>query len=685
MFLRLLIVLVFLVSLSGVSAQEVATVPALVETAASPGDGTTSPAIWLHPTDLSMSVVIGADDNRGVGLYDLEGRELQFIDDAPVGYVDLRYNFALDDERITIVAGSAKDEPRVVLWRMDAVLRQLMPLGVIETAFATNGLCMYRSGRTDALYVFVNSEEGDVAQYRLSAQGSEIEVRLARSFNVGSEIEGCVADDENGALYIGEEEVALWRYGAEPEAGTQRRIVDLVGGGSISEQIEGLALVYGADGGGYLLASNEQSNSFVVYERAGENAFVGEFSISGGDLGDAVTEPNDLDVVTIPLNELFPQGLLVTADETNSNPNGRNNFKFASWGSIAQLLGLSVDAAYDPRAVDVTVVARDVPSVSAQVETAPVRSGTDAADDPAIWVHPDDPMQSVIIGTDKTTQGGLAVYNLDGSVHQFVPIGRVNNVDLRDGFMLGGEAVVVVAATNRTDNSLVLYRLDAELRELTQLAEPVVSDMREVYGICMYHNANTDAFYVFVNSANTGETEQYLLEDVDGVVSASLVREFIVGSQTEGCVADDENATLYIGEENGGIWMYGAEPTSGDERILIDSTGADGNLVADVEGLAIYDTAEGGYLIASSQGSSEFVLYARGGDHAYVGRFIIIENEQIDAVSGSDGLDVTSVALGEAFPEGVLVVQDDLNLNPAGNQNFKLVSWQIIAEALSLP
>ncbi len=40
----------------------------------------------------------------------------------------------------------------------------------------------------------------------------------------------------------------------------------------------------------------------------------------------------------------------------------------------------------------------------------------DAADDPAIWVDPDTPADSLVIGNDKP--GALEVYNLDGSRRQ---------------------------------------------------------------------------------------------------------------------------------------------------------------------------------------------------------------------------------------------------------------------------
>src|SRR5919108_3007558 len=96
-----------------------------------------------------------------------------------------------------------------------------------------------------------------------------------------------------------------------------------------------------------------------------------------------------------------------------------------------------------------------VEEVAATVETAPVRSGGDAADDPAIWVHPADPALSTIIGTDN--HAGLAVYDLAGRELQFLPDGDLNNVDLRPGFLLGGQAVALVTAGNRSNNSLAVY------------------------------------------------------------------------------------------------------------------------------------------------------------------------------------------------------------------------------------
>ena len=159
-----------------------------------------------------------------------------------------------------------------------------------------------------------------------------------------------------------------------------------------------------------------------------------------------------------------------------------------------------------------------------------------------------------------------------------------------------------------------------------------------------------------------------------------------VGSQAEGCVADDELGWLYVGEEDTGIWKYSAEPGAGNTRTAVDTTEG-GNLTADVEGMSLWLGPEGkGFLIVSNQGEDNYAVYRREGENAYVGKFHVVANEDlgIDGASETDGLDVTSAALGGAFGQGLLVVQDGRNLTPNERQNFKLVPWSQIAAALGL-
>jgi 3-phytase len=312
--------------------------------------------------------------------------------------------------------------------------------------------------------------------------------------------------------------------------------------------------------------------------------------------------------------------------------------------------------------------------VRARFETRPLPHAGDAADDVAIWVHPRRRARSTIIGTDK--KGGIAVYDLRGRQIQYRRDGRINNVDLRRGFWLGGRRVTLVTATNRSDDSIEIYRVAPRTRRLVDVRARAVDAGPNVYGLCMYRSPLTRRYYVFVTT-ESGRVDQWRLVRVGRMVDTRRVRRFEVGSQTEGCVADDPLRRLYLGEENEGIWRYRAEPRAGAGRRLVDKTGGGGHLSADVEGLAIARGGRG-YLVASSQGNNTFVLYRRR-SNAYVRRFRIAAGNGIDEVSDTDGIDVATVRLGRAFPRGVFVAQD--GSNRPRHQNFKLVAWRAVVRS----
>jgi 3-phytase len=315
---------------------------------------------------------------------------------------------------------------------------------------------------------------------------------------------------------------------------------------------------------------------------------------------------------------------------------------------------------------------------TATAETDPVPGTGDAADDPCVWIHPTTPALSTIVACDKSGNS-LLVYDLDGNEIQRVSSGKMNNVDLRYNFQIGGSARALVVATNRTDDTLEAYTVNPS----TRLLEPAGSIAAgiTVYGLCMYRSPATNDTYVFVNS-QSGDVEQWKIVDGGaGTVTGTRVRTLDLGRIVEGCVADDELARFYIADEARGIWRYGAEPGDGATAVLVDATGADGHLAADVEGLAIYYGSGGtGYLIASSQGEDAYAVYGRQGDNAYVGTFRIVDGA-IDGTSDTDGIDVTNFNLGPAFPEGLFVAQD--GSNAGANQNFKLVPWPSVARAFT--
>ncbi|QGP80347.1 phytase [Sphingobium sp. CAP-1] len=318
-------------------------------------------------------------------------------------------------------------------------------------------------------------------------------------------------------------------------------------------------------------------------------------------------------------------------------------------------------------------------SVTARGETTPVGTpNADAADDPAIWRNAANPQQSLIVGTDK--KAGLYVYGLDGKTRDFLDAGRVNNVDLRDGVAMGGGNGILVVASDRNDVAnakLALFRLDGATAKLTALGK-VDAGRGEAYGVCLYKDAA--ATYAFI-VLKDGTIHQVALDASGATPAGRIVRTMKLGTQSEGCAVDDRTGILYVAEEDVGLWRFDARATGSVTPTKIAA--ADGrNLVMDAEGVAIAPIGEkDGYVLVSSQGDNAYVAY-RLSDDSYVGRFRVVDG----AIGGSeetDGIDLMLGDFGPAYPGGLFVAQD--GHNAAAAQNFKLVAWDDIAQALGLP
>ena len=341
-------------------------------------------------------------------------------------------------------------------------------------------------------------------------------------------------------------------------------------------------------------------------------------------------------------------------------------------------------------------VPQPVGDARATVETTPVLGTGDAADDPAIWAHPTDPAQSVVIGNDK--RGALEVYDLSGARIQRIAEGFFGNVDVRKGFVTGtGPADLVV--TYRL--GVRVYRIDPATRQLANITDDATGSIATPFsgeGICLYRSPTSGSTYAFAN-ARSGRVAQYELTDTDGdgLVEGTKVRDWDVGTEVEGCVADDELGTLYISEEDVGIWRYGAEPTDStapDARVLVDSTTATGgHLVPDIEGLTIVRQPNGtGYLLASSQAASNsqnsYAVYEREGANAFLRSFRVVNGPTVDGCGRTDGIDALAADLGPSFPKGMFVCQDNYNTVPGGgtaNQNFKFVPLERVVGLATEP
>jgi myo-inositol-hexaphosphate 3-phosphohydrolase len=296
-------------------------------------------------------------------------------------------------------------------------------------------------------------------------------------------------------------------------------------------------------------------------------------------------------------------------------------------------------------------------AVRAQTVVAPRLTLADPAmrdqDDMCFWLHPSDEALSTIITSDKSANR-LFVYDLAGATLQTIAVsGEPGNVDTRYNVPLGGALVDLVAINDRVDRRIKVFQVDPSTRQLTRVDDGAIQT-GENYGICLYRSPFTGALYAFTTS-QSGAIEQYALSEQGGLVTGTLVRSWNLSGRTEGCVCDDETGKAYLGEERVGIWKVDAEPSDPTVGSLIARVGDPSGLTADVEGLAIYYAADGGgYLIASSQGSSDFRVYDRRSPHAHLRTFSVSD------VFQTDGVDVTNLDLGPTFPAGMFAAHSHI-------------------------
>lgn len=633
-------------------------------------------AALIHVED-GAARIVAASALGGLELYSLQG---EWIGSTPVGEVaavDVGYGVRLGADKATIVAAIDINGQALRLFAYaDDALNEIgaraVPLG-----FAAEGVCLFRHPLDGALHAFIVGDGGEVDQQVIygKADGT-LDARQVRRISVPSPLKQCVVDQRAGHVYASEETVGIWRFNADPESDVSAVLLDSPRG-HIEEEVGGLAIHDGGEGARWLLASNASAGNINVYDLDRDAALIGRVAVAARGVDAPIDEPGPLHVASIAVGEDYPNGVLLVVDEDGPD------VKLVSVAALAEAFGTSAGVAQ--------VGMQDTTQASVAVvlpggETVPVASFGDAADDPVIWAHPTRPEQSLIVATDK--KSGLYVHDMQGAVRQFLADGKMNNVDLRDGFRLGERDVTLVTASNRTDKTIAIYRLDHDSGELESVADgPQPTGMHDPYGLCMYRSPRNGDTYVFVNGDETVKKQWRLIDAGAGRVRTELVRELAFESQTEGCVADDAAGLLYVGEEDVALWKLSAEPDGGDAMTAVDRVDGNPAIKDDIEGVGLYDLGEGrGYLVVSSQGNDSYAVYRREGEQEYIGSFVVASDPArgIDGISETDGLDVSSRNLGPGYEHGAMVAQDGRNVLPVENQNYKIVSWKAIAEALGL-
>jgi 3-phytase len=350
----------------------------------------------------------------GIGLYNLQGKEISFFEAfdgeniGPINNIDLRQGFSALGKKLDILAGSNrsidkdKEFKGISLFEINGEKESLNYLGTFPIKNAKNkilepyGLCMYHSQKSDRFYVLSVLKNGELYQDEILEENSQITLIQRRVFDFSNiieravdaklvdfvikdvladyrlgeidkpdlsdeimeelgqryQLEGCVADDKNGILYVGMEKLGIFKIDLESEEIIPRLMVETVQSKNetypdifplnaprITDDVEGISLFNGKNGEEYLIVSIQGISEYALFDRKYET-YLGSFKLTLNDK-DPITQTDGLDILAMPSGELFPDGIMVVHDHQNTNENGEvqnANYKIVGLREIFEAL-----------------------------------------------------------------------------------------------------------------------------------------------------------------------------------------------------------------------------------------------------------------------------------------------------------------------------------------------------------
>lgn len=370
-------------------------VPYIYETEPIPAGTNSTDDVAIFVADQpERSLILGVSKNApkdggksGLFVYDLKGKELQYLPTERLNNVDLRQRNVLASNRdlkgnaLFTVGDDLRVDYRGTLPLVDSVGSPISqePYGLcmgqdssgrtfVFNAFKDGSLFQHEllSGVSDYTLAFVRSwhardllspsAQEDLIETRMRELLYEYETRpemlgdLREKIEERYQLEGCVVDDETGTVFVGIESFGVLAINFNSNAKARevfrvkRPSIDpeilqqvSMGAAVFTTDVEGIALARGKNGEKLLVVSIQGAHQYAVF-----NATTLEHKASftlGHSSSDPVTETDGLEIVSVPLGNEFPMGAIIVHDDENRTGDGpleRANYKIASWSDVLE-------------------------------------------------------------------------------------------------------------------------------------------------------------------------------------------------------------------------------------------------------------------------------------------------------------------------------------------------------------
>lgn len=291
---------------------------------------TDDPAIWVNASNPDQSLILGTDKDKNGGLYvyDLKGK---IIESKRVkglkrpNNVDVAYGLKLGGKSLDIAVITERLTNKIRIYSLPDM--QELDNGGLEVFEGETGeeyrdlmgISLYTNPE-GAIYAIVGRKNGPTDgtylwQYLLEDDGAgQLKATLARKFGQFSgkkEIESIAVDNELGYIYYSDEQVGVRKYHADPAKGNEELALFATEG--YTEDNEGISIYKTSDTTGYILVSDQSANEFKVYKREGDGSAHQHNLITSVKV--ATNQSDGSEVVSVPLNDDFKQGLFVAMSD----------------------------------------------------------------------------------------------------------------------------------------------------------------------------------------------------------------------------------------------------------------------------------------------------------------------------------------------------------------------------------
>ncbi len=285
---------------------------------------TDDPAIWSNPKDSMQSLILGTDKEEGGGIYafDLKGQTVKKVTGLKrPNNIDVAYNLRHKNGTVDVAIFTERKANSIRVFS----LPDLQPIDnggipVFETDTCAGcrdgmGIAIY-TAPDGKIYVMVGRKTGPsgsyIWQYELKqSKDGFITGDVVRKFGTYSgkkEIESIAVDNELGYVYYSDEQVGVRKYYADPVKGNRELALFATTG--FAGDHEGISIYKSTATTGYILVSNQQDNSFMIYPREGAAGKVNDHPLIAK-VKTNTLESDGSDATSLSFGNLFPQGFFV--------------------------------------------------------------------------------------------------------------------------------------------------------------------------------------------------------------------------------------------------------------------------------------------------------------------------------------------------------------------------------------